>query len=587
MGEITEAYYNLGRALFESGEYEEALLAFINAYNEGGLELEIVTDINNCYVLPNEDEFRMNYRENCGNDTLIRFEETSLDFIPVTDTKFYIFDKNQQKFESYIDVKDINITQNSFAESILIADTGDIRNMLPFLKEISQIFILTEGVAQEFYSFCKLPGFKMDVLSKVVVFDEIQELKDYFNTNLSVLLPRKIAANKLSKYRLLVDEIHKERLENVELKEIRPLLSICIPSYNRGQKALRAVKRVLESNFDSEIEIVISNNGSTLNQEGYEEIKRMSDARIHYFEFAENQGYASNIKQVLSMARGKYAVLSSDEDVMVIEQLPAFLQYLKTHDEFGFIATYGIGPNFMQAEEKQFAYGKESLSYAINRNYITGIAYQTDRLKEAKAFDKFDSLRGNMFLEYYTHIFFAMLASQHSAVCQSGILLWQSVEEPDEADDGGILSYMWPQSRIEQQNSCVELLSTMLELEDTLFSDMLYERMEKAYYLLYLAYYFRSDAFEKEFTWRDICLEVQKNNISLVDQYLKHESQEKWKWILSDLFFYWMNKHPLKDKMDSAERVKLEAVNKLAEYLVEKGMPVLSIPFKEIEERIG
>ncbi|MBO5238281.1 MAG: glycosyltransferase family 2 protein [Lachnospiraceae bacterium] len=586
MNEIAEVYYLLGRTLFESGHYEEALQNFINAYNEGGYENEILNDIYNCYVIPNEDEFQLNFKINGGTDSVIPYEETSLDFIPVTDYKFYVFDKKKKCFLDSVDIQNLHISFNPYEDSVLIADIGDIRKMLPYLQEVSQIFLLTENVAQMLYSFCKLPGFQTNFLEKVIVFSQIQEMIEYFENNLNVSLPRKIVAKEVEKYQQLIEDAHNSRLKNEKLKNIRPLLSICIPSYNRGEKALRAVRRILQSKFDVEIEIVISNNGSTMNQEGYCEIKRMEDFRIHYYEFEENQGYASNIRQVLSLARGKFAVLSSDEDMMIIEHLPEYLKYLKMHVNDGVIICCGRGFNFLEENETCFSCGEDALGCAINLNYITGITYQMDQLKNEVAFEKFDGLRGNIFLEYYAHIVFAMLACQHTDVYQSGILLWYSADDPDESDDGSILSYMWPKSRIEQQNSSIELLDRMLDLNDELFLMMMYERMQKAYYLLYIAYFHRSNAFEQEFTWREICMELHENNEKVIERYMPVQSFKQCKQVINQIFFNWLNKHPLEDKMDSSERVKLETENKLAEYLVEKGIPIGSINFQEIEKKL-
>ena len=59
------------------------------------------------------------------------------------------------------------------------------------------------------------------------------------------------------------------------------LLSICIPSYNRGHKAVCLVKHCLNMGYEKgEIEIICSNNGSEKNVEGYQERKELEDERF-------------------------------------------------------------------------------------------------------------------------------------------------------------------------------------------------------------------------------------------------------------------------------------------------------------------
>ncbi len=83
------------------------------------------------------------------------------------------------------------------------------------------------------------------------------------------------------------------------------------------------MKRILQCPYDMEVEVVVSNNGSTKDTEGYQEISEMDDARIKYHEFSENQGYATNVIKVLEMAGGDYAVIASDEDFIILEHLQA------------------------------------------------------------------------------------------------------------------------------------------------------------------------------------------------------------------------------------------------------------------------
>ena len=60
------------------------------------------------------------------------------------------------------------------------------------------------------------------------------------------------------------------------------LLSICIPSHNRGHRALALVEELLQLPYGNELEIICSNNGSDKNTEGYEKLKEIKDERFVY-----------------------------------------------------------------------------------------------------------------------------------------------------------------------------------------------------------------------------------------------------------------------------------------------------------------
>lgn len=89
------------------------------------------------------------------------------------------------------------------------------------------------------------------------------------------------------------------------------VLSICIPTYNRGHRALALVSelRGLLDTYDN-IEIIVSNNGSNKHIEGYEAIEKMCIDRLRYHKFDENQYFWGNVNQVLKMAKGRLHYLS-------------------------------------------------------------------------------------------------------------------------------------------------------------------------------------------------------------------------------------------------------------------------------------
>ncbi len=587
MNEITTAYYNLAVALFNQGQYEDAVCNFIKAYNmaESDGKEQILADLYNCFVFPNEEEFKKNYLANQFDEKTYPMDETVIDFIPVSDTMYYMFRNETGRFLDSICLEDqCPQTEGSELDGILIADIGDVRKILKYSRGLRNVYVLLEGVEGEFYSFLKLPDFTARYLQNMHIFHTLEDMKQYFTEHLDASLPVEIAARDAEKYKVVIWEIHQHRLADSGLKEHRPILSICIPSYNRGDKAQRAVENILESSLDSEIEIVISNNGSVINQEGYQNIKNMRDQRIQYSEFDSNQGYASNVAKVLSMARGRFAVLSSDEDIMHIENLRTFLKYILNYKDAGVIISSGT---FRQLTDSCLEYGLDSLTMLIEYNYIAGIALNIDKLHRVHAFERFEAGRGNEFLEVYTHILFSLYAGIEEKVCCSEVLLFESEKEmnPAPADHPRILEYKLLENRIKQQNSAIELLRELFENDFMLFSMLTLNRMEKTYFLMSIVYKHNYELFTELHSWNEACLIMYENNKKLVDTYFRQTEGEKvWYTSIRDIMFTWLNDFPCRDSFPKEEIIKREIANKQAELRVLHGESIEDINIAALYE---
>jgi glycosyltransferase involved in cell wall biosynthesis len=93
----------------------------------------------------------------------------------------------------------------------------------------------------------------------------------------------------------------------------RPLVSIGIPTYNRGTSLTRALESVLAQDYP-DIEVIISDNAST---DGTEALCRQAasvDPRIRYFRRTHNEGVSSNFRAVLAAAQGEFFMWLSDDD---------------------------------------------------------------------------------------------------------------------------------------------------------------------------------------------------------------------------------------------------------------------------------
>lgn len=93
----------------------------------------------------------------------------------------------------------------------------------------------------------------------------------------------------------------------------KPLLSICIPTYNRCDIVYQCVMECLAFPYDW-IEVVVTDNCST--DKTTEMLRSIHDPRFRYFRNDRNIGYI-NFSVSLINGSGKFCLLLSDEDVFV------------------------------------------------------------------------------------------------------------------------------------------------------------------------------------------------------------------------------------------------------------------------------
>jgi hypothetical protein len=111
-----------------------------------------------------------------------------------------------------------------------------------------------------------------------------------------------------------------------QLRTAAPLLSFCIPTYNRVGSVLPLVRRLLSTQI-SEFEIVVSDNGST--DDTVAQLASIDDPRLVIFRNEINRGALFNQVNVLMQGRGSYSALLLDKDSVDPLLIPAFLDFLR------------------------------------------------------------------------------------------------------------------------------------------------------------------------------------------------------------------------------------------------------------------
>lgn len=113
--------------------------------------------------------------------------------------------------------------------------------------------------------------------------------------------------------------------------DAKPILSICIPTFNRGdflQTCLSSVVSELQKNPDAAVEVVVSDNASTDDTESLCRGYQKKCPAIQYFRNPRNIG-TENFEAVIEHAEGEYCWFLGDDDAMAPGALRCVLDALK------------------------------------------------------------------------------------------------------------------------------------------------------------------------------------------------------------------------------------------------------------------
>jgi glycosyltransferase involved in cell wall biosynthesis len=207
-----------------------------------------------------------------------------------------------------------------------------------------------------------------------------------------------------------------------------PKFTICIPSYNRGQAALRQVTHTLPL-IGPDWEILVLDNCSTANTEGYSEIESLSqiDHRVRYVKHAENLGFHGNVLASIKAAKSDYLQIISDEDYSNPKVVQDAISTLKEFPDVGLIrgsigAIEGMKPrNSAIYPDQLLSAGRFALSdFSLTTNYISGVIYNKQLLASRGIIRKFElGLMKNPMIIAYAHVYLDVLISAFCTVITS------------------------------------------------------------------------------------------------------------------------------------------------------------------------
>lgn len=121
-----------------------------------------------------------------------------------------------------------------------------------------------------------------------------------------------------------------------EMQEMESgLVSIILPTYNRGHLIRASVLSVLAQTYEN-FELIIVDDGSTDDTPNV--ISAITDPRVRYVQ-QPNRGRSHARNHGISLARGRYLAFLDSDDLYVEDKLERQVKYLREHPETGMVYT--------------------------------------------------------------------------------------------------------------------------------------------------------------------------------------------------------------------------------------------------------
>ena len=170
----------------------------------------------------------------------------------------------------------------------------------------------------------------------------------------------------------------------------RPVLSICIPTYNRGETLAANVRVWLDAAPVEGLEIVVSDNAST---DGTPQtFAEITDPRLVFVRGESNVGAFANQLRTFESASGSWVMQLTDKDGIFPETLPQALAELAGLEAAcgRFVLQYGEGRTSCKTEfhNGAAAYSRFGLAYA----HPSGVFFRTDVLRRYGLLDTLRTL---------------------------------------------------------------------------------------------------------------------------------------------------------------------------------------------------
>lgn len=510
--DLPKVYKSFAEFLFKCGCYDEGLDMFIDAYNLNYMKVEIESFLYDKFINPNLDYFKDCYNYNikaCNIPNLnIEYSDLTLDFFETTTSEYHIFDKQSNSFKGPVALmkySSMEYLQKKYADDrfsdIVIYVSWNYEEIRKYLNIYTnrKIYIISDKLS-DILSFFKISKELAEEIKNTTFFGSIAEFKLYFESNSSLYLPYNvISANEYKKDELIkvLNEIHNLRLTKEYRDNSNILLSIGIPSYNKGSRVLEELKELTKLKYDSEIEFVISNNGSTKALDEYNKIQNLNDSRVKYYEIESFENSSLNLCNLIDKAKGRFLLLLNEEDIILYKEVDYYLKKIKDNENVAIISTRGS--QSMYRTDTYLKAGKQAIyEFMLSNNYFSGTMYNTRIIKKynlnmwlkQKSLDK-----TNHAYLLYPHEFLDIAISKYGdVIIDSTILTLERANRlneltPDDYNNFdsnlNLFKYTLYESRLNELEGWCNLIREIAD-DDNLIRDMFAKTCNKIFFLVSL-----------------------------------------------------------------------------------------------------
>lgn len=170
-----------------------------------------------------------------------------------------------------------------------------------------------------------------------------------------------------------------------------PLITVCIPAYNRAGLLAPLLESILSQTFD-DFDVLICEDGSPERDAialVVRHFQQMHPGRIHYEENAANLGYDGNIRRLTERAQGRYCLFMGNDDLLCQGALASIAASIERNPECGVVvrsyASFQEDPEHYKQvfryypQEHVLPAGAQAVSTAYRRSVvISGMVIRRD-----------------------------------------------------------------------------------------------------------------------------------------------------------------------------------------------------------------
>ena len=201
----------------------------------------------------------------------------------------------------------------------------------------------------------------------------------------------------------------------------KKLISVIIPTYNRGARLLDCLNSILNQDYDL-IEIIIVNDGENFSSLFLEELVSGSDVSIKIIENKYNMGACMSRNIGIIQASGFYITLCDDDDLFKPNRLSSLLNKLESISNKGVFSDTFVKDNSSERITK--------LPNSINLNKILYGNYSGAQIFSEASLMK-DILFDRRFLASQDHDFNTRFIQKYGELSKTDVPTYVSIQHDD------------------------------------------------------------------------------------------------------------------------------------------------------------